>query len=151
MDNATGTIVMSSEEIKKLIRKYYEIIPTSLKNVPDSQERCLQYLMGAEESLNKGEFIQSRIFLTRIDIEINRLKSSKTSFFIVVTIVYMFAVAGIVFVASGALGLGTSAADMNKILYLSIPEPIWFWAVVGSFTSMLLRAGTFPLPTRPRH
>ena len=142
--NEQGNAISNEELLRQKIADYYRDIPTKLESQPDIQERCLTNLVAAQRAFEENDFIQCRLYLTRIEIEMNRAKGAKTSFAIMVTIVYMFAVFMFAAVYAGAVWTNIPAEELNKSMFMGIPEPIWFWAVIGSFTSMLLRAGYFP-------
>lgn len=136
------------DELRSTINQYYKDIPMVLRHAPSSQERCLDYLLDAERNLNppitRTGIIRSRLDLTRVQIEIGRVRSSRFSFTVVVAVVYMFAVAISAAFSSGILESGADARELNERLIMGIPLPIIAWSVIGSFTSMLLRAGQLP-------
>jgi len=92
--------------------------------------------------------IDARLDIARIEIEIRRSQSSKTSFIVVATIVYIFAIAVAGFISAGIITTGVEAKVLNSELIMGIPLPIWIWGVIGSLTSMLFRAGYFPFTDR---
>lgn len=140
------------ELLKKSIDEYYEKIPLSLRDLPDAQGRCLELLSEAEQRLTpplgRKNIIDARLALAKLEIEIRRSQSSRYSFVIVATIVYIFAVAVGVFFATGMITVGVESKVLNSQLIMGIPLPIWIWGVIGSLTSMLLRAGHFPFSDR---
>jgi hypothetical protein len=134
------------DTLSKMIDQYYVSIPTRLKSSPEAQRRCLTYLAQAEAELvpqpSRSQLIEARLNLARIEIELTRARSVSLSVTVIIGILYLFAmVFGIAF-ATGLLRAGITAADMNKLLLLGVPGPIWMWSVIGSLTSMLLRAGS---------
>jgi hypothetical protein len=136
-------------EIKKEIDQFYDRVPTALQASPEAQNRCLNYLLEAEqilahERVSREDIIQGRLAVTRVGIEMARARTSRISFWVVGILVYI--IAALVF-AAFSIGLfkGSSTAEaMNEQLVIGIPLPVWIWAIIGSFTSMLLRAGQFP-------
>ena len=140
------------EEIRRAIDTYYDEIPVRLRDYPDAQSRCLELLSNAEVALTppvgRKSLIQSRLDLTRLEIEMTRTESAKTSFLVVVMIVYIFSVLGGTAVVFDLIDFSSPASELNQQFVLGIPQPIWVWAIIGSFTSMLLRAGSFPFSNR---
>ena len=148
-----------SEQIKELrikINNYYQKIPIDLREVPEIQKLCLGYLSEAEKSLSKEDIISCRIALTQIEIELYRAKNAFRSFAIVVFIIYFFAIFPLLAYRGNWFGIqqlellkilvadGMTPEQLNETLFIGIPIPIWFWSIIGSFTSMLLRASYFP-------
>ncbi|MGR9115818.1 MAG: hypothetical protein ACU85E_08630 [Gammaproteobacteria bacterium] len=138
--------------LRQSIDENYERIPISLRDLPDAQGRCLELLSEAEQCLtppiNRKSIIDARLALTKLEIEIRRSQSAKTSFVVVAAIVYVFALAVGGFVAAGVITVGVDAKVLNARLIMGVPLPIWVWGVIGSLTSMLLRAGHFPFTDR---
>jgi len=134
------------------IDEYYEKIPVTFRDLPEVQEKCLQLLSDAEKQLtppvSRKNMIDARLDIARIEIEIRRSQSSKTSFIVVATIVYIFAIAVAGFISAGIITTGVEAKVLNSELIMGIPLPIWIWGVIGSLTSMLFRAGYFPFTDR---
>ncbi|MBN1929790.1 MAG: hypothetical protein JW764_09650 [Chlorobiaceae bacterium] len=140
------------DHLMKSIDKYYEEIPMLLRDLPEAQGRCLELLSHAEQQLtypvSRKNMIDARIDIARIEIEIRRSQSSKTSFVIIVAIVYVFAIVATGFISAGLITTGVEAKVLNSDLIMGIPLPIWVWGVIGSLTSMLFRAGYFPFTDR---
>jgi len=140
------------EYLRKSIDEYYENIPISLRDLPDAQGKCLELLSDAEQQLtppvSRKNIIDARLDIVRIEIEIRGLQISRMSFSVVAVIVYVFAIAvGGIFYA-GVIIPGVGAKELNTQLIMGIPLPILIWGVIGSFTSMLFRAGYFPFTDR---
>ena len=85
---------------------------------------------------------------TRLQIEMTRTESAKTSFLVVVMMVYIFSALAGTAVTFDLVDLSSPASQLNQQLVMGIPKPVWVWAIIGSFTSMLLRAGSFPFSNR---
>lgn len=135
-----------------IIAERYREIPKELRDLPDAQEKCLQFLLEAEFSLTppikRKNIINANLALTRIDIELGRSKTSKYSFFLVAGIVYLLAVIIAGLTITHVITAGATAKELNANLFIGIPLPIWLWGMIGSITSMLLRAGQFPFTNR---
>jgi hypothetical protein len=147
-ENLSTTECQRVEQLKAAIDSYYEKIPRDLKHVPALQERCLEYLLDAERALipplkRKG-IIQSRLGLTRVEMEIRRALISNRSFMFVALLVYLFALTISLAFRYDILAVGVSGKEMNAKLIMGIPLPIMVWSFLGSMTSMLLRAGQLP-------
>ena len=141
------------KELRKSIDDYYDEIPRKLRDQPDAQRRCLEYLAQTEAALtppfDRQKISRARLTLTRIEIEMSRSKSAQMSIMIVAAIVYMFAAAAVFGAfALDMFGIGTEDTQLNQMVLLGIPLPIWYWGVIGSLTSMLLRAGSIPFTDR---
>ena len=136
----------------RAIDTYYDEIPVRLRDHPDAQSRCLELLSNAEVALTppvgRKSLIQSRLDLTRLQIEMTRTESAKTSFLVVVMMVYIFSALAGTAVTFDLVDLSSPASQLNQQLVMGIPKPVWVWAIIGSFTSMLLRAGSFPFSNR---
>lgn len=136
------------EKLKQMIDEYYNDVPRKLKNAPEAQERCLKYLNDAESALipplKRCEIIRSRLILTRVQIELSRAEIAKSSFFTVSALVYMFVIIVSLAFQTGILQMGVTGKDMHEKLIMGIPTPILIWSVLGTMTSMLLRAGQLP-------
>jgi hypothetical protein len=89
-------------------------------------------------------FIKIGGFLSDVKFELNKIKANRYSFFIVVIVTYIFAVVIYLAYRSGIMNWTTSATQLNTTPLLGIPLPVWFWAIIGSLTSMLLRSGQNP-------
>ena len=151
-EKLSGSETDRVEQLRKMIDDFFESIPKSLRDLPDAQGKCLQLLSDAEEYLappiRRASLIDARLALVKVEIEIQRSQSAKTSFIIVVAIVYLFAlVVGGLFAAK-VITIGATAKELNSSLILGIPVPIWVWGMIGSLTSMLLRAGQLPFTDR---
>lgn len=144
--------VQRAQGLRSMLDDYYMQIPDQLRDLPGAQERCLELLSAAEQCLTppifRANIINARLALTKIDIEIRRSKSAKSSFGIVVFIVYLFAVMVFVGMQSGILSVNIDGKTMNSQLVMGIPLPIVVWSIIGSLTSMLIRAGNFPFADR---
>src|ERR1700730_3634567 len=128
------------------IDEKYRVIPTRLKAVPDVQEKCLSYLIEAEnilakESLDRKDIVLARLAITRVNIQLTRSATSNASVIVVVAIIYI--IGGLVVLANGQgwFKLLNPEDLTHQATALGIPLPIWLWSVIGSLTSMLLRAG----------
>jgi hypothetical protein len=135
-------------ELNDKISYYYDNIPMLLRHAPEIQEKCMNFLLDAERQLvpptSRDQVIWARLALTRIEIEIKRARSSGASSAIVLLIVYMFIGAIAAAFYFNLLQTGTTADALNKSLIMGIPLPVLVWSVIGSLTSMLLRAGQLP-------
>jgi hypothetical protein len=131
----------------KEIDEKYEQIPKLLKAVPEVQEECLTYLLDAEyllaqRPLPRREILYARIKVTRVNILLTRSATSLKSVTTVIAIIYL---AAILVALAYWLGWFKLLVDPNHTDWvLGVPLPIWAWSAIGSFTSMLLRAGQFP-------
>lgn len=136
------------ENLEKRVSEYFERIPVELKGKPEVQEKCLQYLWEAEGALGsdagRGAVISARIALARVEIELRRVRTAKYSYMLVLGIIYIGALAIVYLSQTGGMEAGVPAEELNRRLLVGIPAPILFWSVVGSLTSMLLRAGNLP-------
>lgn len=139
-----------AEDIRQDIHRLHEEVTTVLQALPDVQTLCLDNLLEAEQHLDSRplqgiNILASQRAVTRVDIELTRARSRRKSFVIVGVLVYI--IAALVGVASAA-GLFTitnaGVEELNQRLVVGVPLPVWVWSVVGSLTSMLLRAGQFP-------
>lgn len=140
------------ESLRRNIDEYYEMVPHRLRDLPDAQGKCLELMSRAEQLLTppitRRSIIDAKLALARLEIEMRRSQSARTSFMVVVVVVYIFAAAVGAAIASGLLSTGATADEMNERLFMGVPLPIWIWGVIGSLTSMLLRAGYFPFTNR---
>ena len=143
-----------TEELRLRIDQYYKDIPIQLKSMPETQERCLEFLVHAEETLmpplSRRSIMYGRLMLTRIDIELARARAARTSYVVVVSVIYLFALALGGAFRLGLLQIGAGAKELNARLLMGVPAPVLLWSAIGSFTSMLLRAGQFPFADRKR-
>lgn len=151
-ENLSESESIRVEQLRKSIDEYYEKIPHVLRDLPDAQEKCLELLSLAEKQLTppigRRNIIDARLALVKLEIEIRRSQSSKMSFVVVAAIVYVFALAVGALIGVDAINVGVEAKELNSTLVMGIPLPIWIWGVIGSLTSMLLRAGHFPFSDR---
>jgi hypothetical protein len=134
--------------IKKDIDTFYREIPDTLKASPEAQSQCLNYLLDASSNLAKpqvdrSDIINSRMKVIQVAIELEKAKSSRKSFFIVVALVYLF-IGLIVLGFQFDIFSSVTADEINKQIVMGIPLPVWIWSIIGSLTSMLFRAGQFP-------
>ncbi|MEA5115626.1 MAG: hypothetical protein VB050_16530 [Geobacteraceae bacterium] len=138
--------------LRTMLDDYYVQIPDQLRDLPGAQERCLELLSAAEQYLTppiyRSDIINARLALARIDIEIRRSKSAKSSFGIVVSIVYLFAALIFIGFQMGIFSVNIDGKTLNSSLVMGIPLPIIIWSIIGSITSMLIRAGNFPFADR---
>lgn len=139
-----------AEELRNHISQLYGDITTSLQAFPEVQTRCLDYLSEAEQHLDSRplqgkDILASRRAVAQVEIELTRARSRRQSFMVVGVLVYI--VVGLVGLASATGLLAITYAgveELNRQFLVGVPLPVWIWAVVGSLTSMLLRAGQFP-------
>lgn len=134
------------------IERYYNQLPAVLKSDPQAQEECLEKLLAAERilanpELTREDIIDARQAVTRVAINFARLESARFSYTLVLGIIY---VGGIVGGGLGFLGyrFGWFSPGATDLYFLSVPFPVWLWALIGSFTSMLFRAGHLPFNDR---
>ena len=128
------------------IEEGYREIPPRLIKFPEAQERWLSLLPEAENALSKRplerkDIIAARLAVTRVKIQLATTTASRTSFFVIVAIIYIMA---ILVVAGIGFGWLKYLNEEKPTLVLGVPLQIWVWSVIGSLTSMLLRAGRFP-------
>jgi hypothetical protein len=139
-------------EVTKQIEAYHRQIPLGLRSLPDAQERCLQYLFEAEQAMTppvvRPQLIQSRLLLTRIHSELARATMTQTAFVLIATVLYACAGVLAVLFHLGAVGGAPTAEELNKQLFLGVPRPVLLWALIGTFTSMLLRCLHSPFADR---
>ena len=137
-----------AQALQKAIDGYYKDIPALLRHSKESQEACLQFLLEAEQNLtlplSRIGIIEARQAVTRVQIEMDKVRSASFSFTVVAVIVYMFVIAIVAAFYYGLVDVGSPAGELNKKLVMGMPLPIMVWSVIGSFTSMLLRAGQLP-------
>lgn len=154
--NEKGKLLADEKQITELqqeIDSALRRIPQELASVPEVQERCLSYVIEAQNLLSPPvrltDIVSSRVMLTKVQMEQFRVRAARISSVIVLMVVYMFAgVLGLAY-AYGLLRVGTAAAqELNNQLVLGIPIPILVWSAIGSLTSMLLRAGNLPIFNR---
>jgi len=140
------------EALRRTINAYYDDIPKRLRDYPEAQSKCLKLLVTAEEALTppitRNGLVKSRLDLTRLEIEMFGAESSKISFVIVVAIIYIFAMVAGLAIGTDLIDFSSEAKILNTKLLMGIPQPIWVWSVIGSFTSMLFRAGNFPFANK---
>lgn len=140
------------EVLRRAIDGYYEVIPTKLGDLPDAQGRCLELLSNAEQLLTppvgRKDIIDARVILTKLDIEVRRCQSAKYSLWLVAALVYGFALTFGLLYWTGVIKANVAAQQLNQELVMGVPVPILIWGVIGSLTSMLLRAGYFPFSDR---
>lgn len=135
-------------ELRKQIDHYYDVIPRELRDHPDVQARCLDLLWGSEQALREGELVHSRLWLTELEIAMGSAEASRTSFIVIIAIVYAFVLIAIGAVTLDLIDITLPAEELNKELIMGIPKPVWVWSVIGSLTSMLVRAGNLPFRGR---
>lgn len=138
-------------DILERIKDSFDEIPVVFRDSPDTQEKLLNQLMSAYTNLTdpKCDFkklIESRRVLALVDSEAWRMTARKRTLMVVVLIIY---VAGILVGLAYFAGFLSNLSDLNpeelnNIIYLGIPIPVWIWSVIGSLTSMLLRAWQTP-------
>jgi hypothetical protein len=132
--------------LREIDDRYREIPSRRLGALPDVQEKCLSLLLEAENALSKRplerkDIITARLALTRVHIQLATATASQTSFAVPAGIIYIIAILVFLGIQFGWFNL----MNMDKpVLVVGIPLPIWMWSVIGSFTSMLLRAGQLP-------
>lgn len=136
------------EALDERIRGYYALIPRALVAEPETQLEALHLVQEAERVLippvDRTHLIDAHLHLAQVDIEIERSRGARGSSYVLAGILYLV---GLFILAGQGLGLfrtGVDALTMNGFMLIGIPVPIWLWAVIGSLTSMLLRAGNFP-------
>jgi hypothetical protein len=137
------------EGIRKQIEAYWKDIPINLKAFPEVQKECLENLLHAElaitkEQLTPEDIIGCQIYLSSIEIEMRKARARNTSSFIIGAAVYIAAIITIISLKYGFINFGIPASELNNILFLGIPIPVWIWAIIGSITSVLFRVGQFP-------
>lgn len=138
-----------AQGIREEIDKYYETVPTKLQTTPEVQQKCLDRLLNAERRLSQRplsriDLILAKREVTEVAIEMERAKGRRRSTGIVGVVIYLFAGVAILGFQAGIFSTQVSAEEFNQQLVAAIPFPVWIWAIIGSFTSMLLRAGQFP-------
>ncbi len=138
--------------IHQRIGQLWQEVPRRLRHFPESQARCLDHLSAAETALlpttlTRERIIDARRAIATIDIELQRQRTSFVSLVIVACVVYLFVAAMAGFYATTDLFADQSAEAFNAIRFGGIPLPVLLWAVVGSLTSMLFRAGSYPFGT----
>jgi hypothetical protein len=139
-------------EVTKQIEAYYRQIPIELRSLPDMQERCLQHLQEAEQTMNppvvRPQLIHTRLLLARVQIELARATVTRTAFLALAGVIYAAGAALGLLLQFGALGSSLTAQELNQQLVLGVPRPILLWAIIGTFSGMLMRAGHFPFADR---
>lgn len=138
--------------LRKAIDQHYEAIPKKLRDLPEAQRNCLEFLSKAEQLLtppiSRKDVIDAKLALARLEIEMGRSQTAMTSFLIVVLIMYFFGALVAAAIYTDRISVDVPASILNSQLIMGIPFPIWLWAAIGSLTSMLLRAGQSPFPSR---
>ena len=131
------------------IKEYYNTLPGVLRSDPHAQEACLEELLSAErllakERLHRDDVIDARQAVTRVAIRLARSDSARFSFIFVALTIYLAVAVGAALGYVGHRGgwFSPAAGDMS---FMNIPLPVWLWATIGSFTSMLFRVGHLPI------
>ncbi|MGC4086637.1 MAG: hypothetical protein QM756_01835 [Polyangiaceae bacterium] len=139
---AAVSVEARRDRLRKEIEQGYLMIPDRLRHFPEVQRQCIEFLREAEEALSKRRGATlAEVALTNVKILIARTRSNSVSFLIVAFLIYAVAVLAFFGYKSGLI---TSKDTDGTLLVLGVPAPIWCWSVVGSATSMLLRAGQLP-------
>jgi hypothetical protein len=87
--------------------------------------------------------VDAEIELAQVRSILAQTTAAYVSLAVVGVLVYAAVALGYYGFESGFLS-GTAA---STVVWLGVPAPIWCWSVVGSLTSMLLRAGQFLFAT----
>lgn len=142
------------DELRKGVRYFYEAIPINLHDHPQVQEECLAILYNVELTLDDSrdeisnlDMINSRMMLTQVLIKMMGAKMRSWVLLILFFIIAIFASILILLYYFGILTY-VEAAELNSYLIMGIPLPVWIWSIIGSLTSMLLRAGQTPFKDR---
>ena len=141
-----SVVEAEAETLRPLLSERYGKIPNDLQASPQLQLSCLNYLAEAESFLaepkSKTDLIQARRMLTLVDLELARARTRRFSTPLVSLIVYLMV--GLGALAYKADYAAMSALELNELTFGGIPVPVILWSVIGSLTSMLLRAGRAP-------
>jgi hypothetical protein len=138
-----------AQQLHREIDKDYPAIRTTLRNIPEVQSRCLRHLLEAEKSLNHcplqpEDIINATGSVAEVDIELTKATAGRMSFIVVGVVSYVLALLVYLAYCRSLFESRSAAAELNKYLVVGIPLPVWLWSIIGSFTSMLLRASQFP-------
>ncbi len=154
-DDTADTPLTEREEavvatLQKTIDQYFDQIPRALKDEQTAIAEAMEFLLKAQMLLkppvSRSRIIGARIALTHIEILIQARRSGSLSTILVAAIIYLIAI--VVAVASVwnfmPFVLSQTPHELNQIQVLGIPMPVLIWSMIGSLTSMLIRAGNFP-------
>jgi hypothetical protein len=132
------------------IEKLNDRIVRELQSSPTAQRSSLDALSLAANELEERsegpgltlfDLLAVRRRLSLVDIELARASTRRFSTKVVAMLIYAVAVGTAILVWTGVLNVDEGSAALNEELFLGVPTPVWIWAAIGSFTSMLLRAG----------
>jgi hypothetical protein len=135
-----GRIAALQDEITAL----YASLPGKLERHESMLATALEQLREAEEALAEAHtdpmrVVDASILLAKIKATVARARGSSASFFAVLLIVYVI----VILVAAGYTSGLFELKNVRELAILEVPVPIWIWALIGSLTSMLFRAGQF--------